>query len=451
MPPTGGPDGATDPLRGSNFPALNQKTVTGRFMILKRTDEGETLEKVSPVIIEKTISYWCASEVESIRRNRDGTCLIKTKNDKQADALLKLKKIASDVNVKVIEHGSLNKSKVVFSYYDTYVMDDEEMLLSLQEKNKDLKISKVERIITKRGGMIKNTRSFILTLNELNVPPYIKIGFLRIATRPYYPRPTRCFKCLQYGHISKTCNEDKRCFNCSEVFHGDDCDRDTKCLNCIDQEEKQHRPGSFKCPVWQKENKIIRLRVDQNLSFREAKQKVEKSESTSYADAAKKNLEQKFEDELKKREERFKKALNERDEKDKERQDQYKQLINEMKARMENITKEMNQIKTKYQAEIHRNNELVNHIKTQDHTIQKLQNKLNVIAANPTDKKTRKTKQYENVMASPPRKKGINLEKGEYNNQDDTDDNSDMDAQQIFDDDNLNTRGSSSRNRVSSK
>lgn len=79
-------------------------------MVLEKTDNSETLDNVSPVIIEKTISFWCG-EVEYIRRNRNGTCLIKTKNGKQPYKLLKLKVIVVDINVKVFEHESLNKSK----------------------------------------------------------------------------------------------------------------------------------------------------------------------------------------------------------------------------------------------------------------------------------------------------------------------------------------------------
>ncbi|XP_065089694.1 uncharacterized protein LOC135710916 [Ochlerotatus camptorhynchus] len=240
-----------------DFPALGQQRFSGKFLVIERVDEGETLEKVSPIIIEKTIQTWCGGDnVEQIRRTKEGKCLIKTKNDRQAQALLKLKTISSDINVKIYEHRTLNSCRKVITNRDPYVVTEEEILEVLKNQN----VTKVEQIKTKRNGVVSATNSFIITFNSVNAPKYVK--------------------CFQFGHIGKACKGEKRCYNYSKSFHGDSCDNTPQCINCADkeQQQQQHRPTSKSCPVWKRKSTIMMIKVDQNLTYIEAKQKVEKSE-----------------------------------------------------------------------------------------------------------------------------------------------------------------------------
>ena len=72
-------------------------------------------------------------------------------------------------------------------------------------------------------------------------------------------RPTKCFKYLQYGHISKKCTSEidryKCCINCSEEGNKAKKCTATPCCNHYKEagnNETNHVPGTRKCPVYKK-------------------------------------------------------------------------------------------------------------------------------------------------------------------------------------------------------
>lgn len=277
MPPQGGSSSGPVP-GGSGFPALGlfPKAVEERFLVLERTDDGQTLEKVSPFLIDKSIRN-CCGDVSSIKRIRDGKILIKVNNDKQASKIRNLKYLVPGINIVASDHATLNSCRVVITCRDLLEMKDEEILEEMREE----KVIKVERIMRKIDGVLTKTPSLILTISSPYRPEKIKVGFMLLPTRPHYPRPMRCFQCLKYGHLGRDCKADKTCANCGDLFHGEDCTREAKCINC----QKSHKAVSPDCDVWKKETEIIRLRIDQNISYLDAKRIFEQRNSSreSYA------------------------------------------------------------------------------------------------------------------------------------------------------------------------
>lgn len=72
-------------------------------------------------------------------------------------------------------------------------------------------------------------------------------------------RPTKCFKCWQYGHITKNCTSQTDrfscCIRCGEEGHkAEKCTARPCCSLCkeIGSKETNHVPGSRKCPVYEK-------------------------------------------------------------------------------------------------------------------------------------------------------------------------------------------------------
>lgn len=267
MPPTGGIN-HYPPIGGS------YSAVTGRYMTIENAEESKNLSEISVFLIEKTIKS-CCGEVEKISKTRDGKILVQTKSIRSAKNLLNLDQLGV-CKVKVSEHRSLNKCRVVVSCREVLNESEEDIAEYLKPQG----VTKVRRIMKKINDKLEKTAALELTMDSPNMPASIKIAYTQVPTRPYYPRPTRCFQCLKFGHISKMCKSEKRCFNCSQAFHGESCDNAPRCINCADkdQQQQQHRPVSYSCPLWKKENHIMKIRVDQNLPYRDARLAVEKTE-----------------------------------------------------------------------------------------------------------------------------------------------------------------------------
>lgn len=67
-------------------------------------------------------------------------------------------------------------------------------------------------------------------------------------------RPTRCFRCLGYGHRAIHCKATDHsdcCLRCGERGHkAKGCDRPPRCLICSDNVDRNHPTGGFKCPTY---------------------------------------------------------------------------------------------------------------------------------------------------------------------------------------------------------
>lgn len=64
----------------------------------------------------------------------------------------------------------------------------------------------------------------------------------------------RCFKCLSFGHQSKTCegvDRSKACWRCGVDGHqSKDCKSDPKCLLCTEETGNKHATGSLRCKAY---------------------------------------------------------------------------------------------------------------------------------------------------------------------------------------------------------
>ena len=67
----------------------------------------------------------------------------------------------------------------------------------------------------------------------------------------------RCYNCHQFKHTASSCPNVKRCHNCSESYHGDNCQEIAKCVNC----KGNHRSSSVQCPIYIKLYNTIRNRT----------------------------------------------------------------------------------------------------------------------------------------------------------------------------------------------
>ena len=108
--------------------------------------------------------------------------------------------------------------------------------------------------------------------------------------RPYIPNPQRCFQCQKFGHTKNSCKGKPVCARCGEEGHNvDDCRNDPKCVNC----EGDHRAISKDCPIWKQEKDIVTLKYKENISFADARkrlQPISDPSKNSYASVTQKQL-----------------------------------------------------------------------------------------------------------------------------------------------------------------
>lgn len=167
-------------------------------------------------------------------------------------------------------------------------LDDEYLRQQLEPQGvKDLR--RIRR--RKPDGTYENTPTIILTISGTVIPPHVDFGWSRCKTRNYYPSPMQCYRCWSFGHTGKRCTEPFRiCGRCSKVHEEDriqsteaeaanhmaidrpPCVETVFCKNC---KVNEHPASSRKCPIYEKEVEIQRIRIDQGISYPQASREYE--------------------------------------------------------------------------------------------------------------------------------------------------------------------------------
>ena len=140
------------------------------------------------------------------------------------------------------------------------------------------KVKEAYQIQIKRDGKKVSTGTVILTFDSTILPREVKVGYLNVPVSVYIPNPVRCFNCQKFGHQSGYCkNAGFVCAKCGQEGHEDDnCDaEEPQCANC----GGNHAAYWKECPKWLEEKEIQRLKCTLDITFREARNIVEKKKA----------------------------------------------------------------------------------------------------------------------------------------------------------------------------
>ena len=212
----------------------------------------------------------CAlGEIKSVKKLRNGSVLIEVKSKSQADRALAMKvwlgASLNEIPVKVTPHRSLNTSKGVIRSPDLRDSSDDEVLEALQPEG----VTSVRHIKAKRNGVLQPTNTFVLTFSKPSLPKYVNAAYLHLPVEPFIPSPLRCYNCQKFGHGKTSCKHGLVCARCGKDGHTDaDCEQQPRCVNC----SGAHPAYSKECPEWAKQQTIIKIKTERNISFAEAKQ-----------------------------------------------------------------------------------------------------------------------------------------------------------------------------------
>ncbi|XP_023226914.1 uncharacterized protein LOC111627548 [Centruroides sculpturatus] len=224
---------------------------------------GETtLSKRSPFLIQKLFES-TIGHLKKIQKLRSGDLLVEAASPQQSEKLLKMKSLG-DIQVIITPHTSLNSSRGVISEIDLMCEDESDIQIGLSDQG----VTAVRCISIRRDGKIIPTKHLIVTFNKPTLPSFLTAGYLRCSVRPYIPNSLRCFKCQRFGHSQTSCRGKSLCAQCGVEGHqSTECTSTPCCVNCKDA----HPAYSRKCPAWQREKEIQRIKTVNNISDPEAR------------------------------------------------------------------------------------------------------------------------------------------------------------------------------------
>lgn len=216
--------------------------------------------------IELAIGVREARTVIASREGRGSRYLLRTASKQIFEKLMKITELTDKTQVEIIPHPSLNTVQGTVYDPDSINVDEKEILNYLSSQG----VQAVRRIKKRVNGDLQNTPLLVLTFQGTVLPKYVYFGVLRIPVRTYYPSPMICFNCSAYGHPGRSCQNSGICLQCSKshnLANGEKCNNPPHCLHCMNG----HAVTSRDCPKYQSEVNVIRIKVDQGISFPEAR------------------------------------------------------------------------------------------------------------------------------------------------------------------------------------
>jgi hypothetical protein len=183
-----------------NSKKLTNETPGEKILLMKRNVSMGTNNALSPFLVTRAVEGVAQGKVSKISWLRDGSILIKTKNLKQAERLVRLIALSPEVHVEIIEHPRLNFSKGVIRTNLLKSVSDAEFLTEMKDQN----VFAIHRIKRKMNVTEVETGTYFLTFSSCEPPKSINICYEMIEIREFTPSPMRCWNFLAFNHTKST-------------------------------------------------------------------------------------------------------------------------------------------------------------------------------------------------------------------------------------------------------
>lgn len=276
-----GKSDVTDEIKEKVYPQFQYETIDkGPYVVfIEGTGNGNGIGRLHPMALGKLIYNShpeikkFISSVKKIGRNRIKVELI---NRESANCLI---------------GSQLLKEKNLVTYAPTFILQRQGIIrgvfheLSDEDIAKDVQSSSYEPVMVIKARRFSRkvveagqtkfvpTQTVLLTFRGQTLPDYVTLHYVRCPVEPYIQKINQCFKCLRYGHKSEKCNSSVRCSKCGQQHLSKDCSADTpvKCVHCNGEHSALSKS---KCPEFSKQQSIRSLMTEENLSFTEAREKL---------------------------------------------------------------------------------------------------------------------------------------------------------------------------------
>ena len=279
----GGTDsGAPQPI---GRPDLDYMVSIENARKLKIHGTNTPVANVNPFLMKKYVDD-VIGEAKEVRKLRSGDLFIETITSKQTADLLKLKTFC-ELPVEVTKPFNWNTSQGIVSFDGLRFLTDVEIMVGMAENPRNPRVLKVWHFPRKNNltGNMEKGNTAVFTFDSIKRPHEVFVGYYHCNVRPHYPKPMRCYKCQEFNHHKGKCEKQEKCGKCSKTSHiTDECPTPTEycCANC----QGDHPVWSRDCPIFQYEHSIVVHKVDNDVSYPEARKVMQKEKAKSYAAAA---------------------------------------------------------------------------------------------------------------------------------------------------------------------
>jgi len=128
------------------------------------------------------------------------------------------------------------------------------------------------------------TQTVILTFSDIP-PEIIHIGYSVHRTIPYIPKPIRCNKCQQFGHITSNCRSNNiKCSYCSRQHTYENCQfKQDKLANppvCANY-AGPHSAAYNQCPKFLQLKEALSIKATEHITFKEALNRVNNHQNST--------------------------------------------------------------------------------------------------------------------------------------------------------------------------
>jgi hypothetical protein len=264
---------------GEKVPIWLSPQDTAVYVVITTVNYEKVAADLPLLMMKKWLQQWfpisSKNKETEAKPRRDGSIVVAADSRKIAEAAIKHAKSFYEIcNIQVTEMEQMNQSQGVIFGRNLLSEPTEALLQDLKNKN----VTNIDRISSFKNGLLSPNGLHVLTFNTRKLPENILIGYVRYQVRQYFPRPLRCVRCCVYGHTKKNCKEtDESCKDCATLKHEGQCTSPKKCSNC----EGPHGSFDKKFPIFKREEAIIRLKIEQGISFGYARKLyMEKMETT---------------------------------------------------------------------------------------------------------------------------------------------------------------------------
>ena len=243
-----------------------------RFLYIG-TPDGERL-CIPQYAMSKAIQG-IATKAERVTRLKCGDYIVQVAKT-ASKALLETKQMAG-TNVSVTAHRSLNTSKGVIRSIIFRDSTNEDIQNELENQG----VVKARRILRREGKHLLPTNIIVLTFRLFTRPPHINVDGETVYVGPYFPKPIRCYRCQKFGHSTRGCKNKAKCAICGKEDHTiSSCTTDVAaCANC----KGDHTAFSPLCPIWIKEQLIIKTKTRLGITSKEARDKLMAEDEAAYS------------------------------------------------------------------------------------------------------------------------------------------------------------------------